>query len=347
MTGSAAPPPGPDEHRAAAIVYHRFGGPEVLEAVMIPIPAPARGEVLLRHTAISVNFSDVNARRGGFYRSGPGAMPVIPGNEAVGEVVALGAGVDGVRPGDKVAYVGMGGAFFADTGAYACYRAVPAGRLIPLPAGLSDVDVAAILMKGLTASSAIHRFHRPAAGETVLVHAAASGVGLILCQWAQQCGARVLGTVGTPEKARIAAAHGCDETILYRETDFVAEVRRLCPDGVAAVYDGVGRDTVLGSLDCLRPFGKLVSYGNASGPPPAVDLLALAAKGSLSVGRLAMGDHIRAPEDYQGMASELLGLCLRGVIRPHVDAVMPLSAAADAHRRLESGAHAGAIVLVP
>jgi NADPH2:quinone reductase len=336
-----------DEECAPAIVYHRFGGPEVLEQAMIPVPRPARGEVLLRHTAIGVNFSDVNARRGGFYRSGPDAMPVIPGNEAVGEIVAIGEDAGGCRPGDKVAYVGMGGAFFANSGAYARYRAVPTARLIRLPHGLRDVDVAAVLMKGLTASSAINRFHRPEPGEAVLVHAAASGVGLVLCQWAKHCGARVLGTVGTTEKARIAAAHGCDETIRYRETDFVAAVRQLCPDGVAAVYDGVGKDTLLASLDCLAPFGKLVNYGNASGPLPPVDPMLLGAKGSLSVGRLALGDHIRSPHDYQGAAAELLGLCLRGAIRPFVGAVMPLSEAADAHRRLESGREAGAIVLVP
>jgi NADPH2:quinone reductase len=340
------------EHRplpesAPAIVYREYGGPEVLELEMLAVPGPAAGEALLHHTAISVNFSDVNARRGGFYVGQEGGAPVIPGNEAVGEIVALGDGVEGHALGDKVAYAGMGGPFFVNSGAYAAYRAVPVSRLVPLPAGLDDIHVAATLAKGLTASAAINRFHRPAPGETVLVHAAASGVGLILSQWAKHCGARVLGTVGSAEKALIAAGHGCDETILYRETDFVAAVRAICPQGVAVVYDGVGKDTLIASLDCLRPFGKLVNYGNASGPAPAVDLMLLSSKGSLSIGRLALGDHIRAPEDYQSYAAELFGLLRDGTIRPHVQAVMPLSDAADAHRLVEAGRGAGAIVLVP
>lgn len=332
---------------APAILHDTFGGPEVLRLADVPVPRPAAGEVLLRHTAIGVNFSDVNARRGGFYREAAGPLPVIPGNEAVGRVIAAGDGSGEWQPGDRVGYAGMGGPFFASSGAYATYRAVPRARLIRLPDPLGDVEAAAVLMKGLTASAAINRFHRPAPGETVLVHAAASGVGLILCQWARHCGARVLGTVGSAEKARVARDHGCDEAILYRETDFVAAVRALCPEGVAAVYDGVGKDTFLPSLDCLRPFGKLVNYGNASGPAPPLDIMLLSSRGSLSVGRVALGDHIRRPEDYQGAAAELLDLCGRGVIRAHLRGVLPLAEATEAHRMLESGDGAGALVLVP
>ena len=333
--------------RAPAILHDEFGGPEVLRLTDIAVPRPSRGEILLRHTAIGVNFSDVNARRGGFYRDAPNPLPVVPGNEAAGQVVETGEGTAGWQPGDRVAYAGMGGAFFASSGAYATYRAVPQERLIRLPDGLGDVEAAAVLMKGLTASAAINRFHAPAPDETVLIHAAASGVGLILCQWAKHRGARVLGTVGSAEKARVAKDHGCDEPILYRETDFVAAVRALCPGGVAAVYDGVGRDTFLPSLDCLRPFGRLVNYGNASGPAPPLDIMLLSSKGSLSVGRVALGDHIRSREDYQRAAAELLELCGAGVVRAHVRAVLPLSDAAEAHRRLESGDGAGALVLVP
>lgn len=330
-----------------AIGYRQYGGPEVLERLSLPIPEPGPGEVLLRHTAISVNFSDVNARRGGFYPGRAARSITIPGNEAVGEIVALGAAVEGYDLGDKVAYVGMGGAFFDNSGAYAAFRAVPACRLLRLPAGVDDTEIAAILMKGLAASAAINRFHRPGSGETVLVHAAASGVGLVLCQWARYLGARVLGTVGSRDKARVAADHGCDEPILYRTTDFVAAARALCPEGIAAVYDGVGKDTTIPSLDCLRPFGKLVNYGNASGPPPAIDLMLLSAKGSLSVGRVGLGDHIRTREDLEAAGRELLGLYRSGVIRAYVKASMPLEDAAEAHRLLESRAGAGAIVLVP
>jgi NADPH2:quinone reductase len=330
-----------------AIGYRRYGGPDVLERLSLPIPAPGLDEALLRHTAISVNFSDVNARRGGVY---PGEAPrsvTVPGNEAVGEIVALGAAVEGYDIGDKVAYAGMGGAFFENSGAYAAFRAVPARRLLRLPADADDIEIAAILMKGLTASAAINRFHRPAEGETVLVHAAASGVGLVLCQWAKHLGARVLGTVGSRDKARVAADYGCDEPILYRTTDFVAAARTLCPEGLAAVYDGVGKDTAIPSLDCLRPFGKLVNYGNASGPPPAIDLMLLSAKGSLSVGRVGLGDHIRTRENFEAAGQELLSLYRNGVVRAYIKAAMPLEDAAEAHRLLESGTGAGAIVLVP
>lgn len=332
---------------APAIVYSQFGGPEVLEPTDVPVSLPGPGEVLIRHTAISVNFSDVNARRGGFYPGEEPSEAVIPGNEAVGVVVAAGIGAEEHAIGQRVAYVGMGGAFFANPGSYATYRTLPASRLIHLPDGLDDVDVAAILMKAMTASAAINRFHKPSAGETVLVHAAAGGVGLILVQWAKHCGARVIGTVGSAAKAKIARSHGCDETILYREANFVEKVRQLCPEGVTAAYDGVGRDTFMASLDCLRPFGKLINYGNASGPLPTVDLLALSSKGSLSICRLGVGDHIRSPEDYQSVAAEVFSLCLNGAIRPYLQATLPLAEAANAHRMLESHQKAGSIVLVP
>lgn len=332
---------------APAIVYRAFGGPDVLRCENVPVPLPLPGEVLLRHTAIGVNFSDANARSGTFYRGQREPGAVIPGNEGVGEIVALGDDVHGFKVGDRVAYVGMGGAFFENTGAYSTYRAVPAARLIHLPDELGDIEAAGLLMKGLTASGLINRFHKPQAGDTVLIHAAASGVGLILCHWARHLGARVIGTVGSGQKADIASKHGCEHPILYRELPFVEEVRKLCPEGVDAVYDGVGKDTLLPSLDCLRSFGRLINYGNASGAPPAIDLLTLSKKGSLSVSRFALGDHVRELDDYHRALNEVLDLYAAGTIRPLIGTVMPLSEAAAAHRLLESGKSIGTIVLVP
>lgn len=210
-----------------------------------------------------------------------------------------------------------------------------APRPIRLPDELSDVEVAGLLMKGPTASGLINRFHKPQAGDTVLIHAAASGVGLILCQWARYLGARVIGTIGSAQKADIARKHGCEHPILYREQPFVEEVRKLCPEGVDAIYDGVGKDTLLPSLDCLRPFGRLINYGNASGSPPAIDLLTLSKKGSLSVSRFALGDHIRELDDYHRALNEVL------------DLYVARTEAAAAHRFLESGKGIGTIVLVP
>jgi len=343
---SRTPQPEIPQH-APAIVYRQFGGPQVLELTNVPITQPGQGEVLIRHTAISVNFSDVNARRGGFYIGQNAPEVTIPGNEAVGIVVAAGDGITGWAAGDRVAYVGMGGAFFANSGAYATYRTMPASRLISIPYGLSDQDVAAVLMKGMTASAAINRFYRPGPGETVLIHGAAGGVGLILVQWAKHCGARVFGTVGSAEKAAIVRRHGCEEPILYREVHFVDRVRQLCPQGVDVVYDGVGRDTFMASLDCVRPFGRLINYGNVSGPLPSVNLMLLSAKGSLSIGRVGVTDHIKLPEDYQRVAAELFSLCLSGAIRPCVQAILPLAEAATAHQMLESHQKAGSIILGP
>lgn len=345
MSSGTLPPNIPNS--APAIVYRQFGGPEVMELSEVPVREPGPGEVLIRHTAISVNFSDVNARRGGFYPGQTASEPTIPGNEAVGFVVAAGDSVTGWNAGDRVAYVGMGGAFFVNSGAYATYRTLPASRLIRIPDGLSDHDVAAMLMKGMTASAAINRFYKPAPDETVLVHGAAGGVGLILVQWAKHCGARVLGTVGSAAKAEVVRSFGCDEPILYREVDFVKRVRDLCPQGVVAVYDGVGGDIFMASLDCVRPFGKLINYGNVSGPLPSVNLMLLSAKGSLSIGRVGVTDHVKSSEDYQAVAAELFSLCLSGAIRPLVQAVLPLSEAVTAHRMLEAHQGAGAIILEP
>jgi NADPH2:quinone reductase len=330
-----------------AIRIHANGGPEVLAWEDVPVAAPGPGEVRIRHTAIAVNFSDVNVRRGGFYLGRPPAFPLVLGNEAAGAVAGIGPGVDGLAPGDRVAYVGTGGPFYEDTGAYAEERNVPAACLVKLPDDIPDPVAAALLLKGLTAALVITRLFQPRAGDAVLVHGAASGVGLLLTQWAKHLGATVLGTVGSAEKARVAAAHGCDHPILYRETDFVAAVSKLVPEGVAAVYDGVGKDTFVASFDCVRRFGTLVNYGNASGHVPPLDLLLLGKKGSLTVSRAGYSSFVAGPGELQRRAGELFELVRRGVLRVVVARSYPLREAAAAHRDVEGRAFPGAIVLVP
>ena len=209
----------------------------------LELPPPGPGEARLRHTAIALNFSDINVRRGGFYQKDPLPMPLILGNEAAGVVTALGPGVTEVAVGDRVGYCGVGAGFYAKTGAYAEQRNVPAARLVKLPAAISDRQAASLMLKGLTAASIVKRIYPPKAADTIMIHAAASGVGLLLVQWCKHFGATVIGTVGNAEKARIAVAHGCDHTILYREVDFVPAARSIAPGGINAVFDGVGKDT--------------------------------------------------------------------------------------------------------
>jgi NADPH2:quinone reductase len=330
-----------------AIRIHRNGEPEEMLWESIELPAPAAGEVRVRHTAIALNFSDVNVRRGGFYITPPSAFPLILGNEAAGVVAAVGAGVTAVVPGDRVAYVGVGGPFYENTGSYAEERNVPASCLIKLPDGISEHQAAALLLKGLTASLVVNRIYKPKPGDSILVHAAVSGVGLLLCQWAKHLGATVIGTVGSDEKAKLALENGCDHVILYRETDFVAAVKQIVPNGVRAVFDGVGKDTFIPSFDCTAPFGMLVNYGNASGHVPPVDILLLAKKGSLSICRPAYSSHVADPNDYRVACDELFDLVKRGILRVETGGSYALRDAAQAHRDLEARRTAGSTVLVP
>ena len=329
-----------------AIRIHANGGPEVMRWEEIELAPPASGEARIRHTAIGINYSDVNVRRGGFYLAKPQEFPIILGNEAAGVVESLGAGVSGFKPGDRVVYAGMQGEFFQSTGAYSEARNVPAERLIKLPDGVSDRQAAALMVKGFTASLIVNRIFRPKRGDTILIHAAASGVGLILCQWAKHLGASIIGTVGSTEKARVAQAHGCDHTILYRETDFAAAVKKLAPQGVAAVFDGVGKDTFQASLDCIRPFGMAVNYGNASGHVPPLDLLLLA-KRSLSVSRPGLSTYIRDAETMRTAAAELFELVIKGALKVEIGRTYPLKDAAAAHRDLENRKSTGSLVLLP
>jgi NADPH:quinone reductase len=330
-----------------AVRIHANGGPEVMRWEDVALPSPGAGEARIGHTAIGVNYSDVNVRRGGFYLARPLRFPVILGNEAAGVVESVGPGVEDVRAGDRVAYAGMRGEFFEETGAYAQARNVPTERLIKLPPAISDRQAAAMMVKGFTASLIINRIFRPKRGDTVLIHTAAGGVGVILCQWSKHLGATVIGTVGSPEKARIAQAHGCDHAILYREVDFVAAVRAIAPQGVAAVFDGVGKDTFTASLDCVRPFGMLVNYGNASGHPPPLDLLLLAKRGSLSVCRPALSSLTADVPAMRAAAAELFDLVERGILEIEIGRTYPLADAAAAHRDIESRTSAGSMLLLP
>ena len=330
-----------------AIRIHAHGGPEVMRLEDIELPPPGPGEARVRHTAIALNFSDINVRRGGFYQKDPLPMPIILGNEAAGVVTALGAGVSEVAVGDRVGYCGVGTDFYASTGAYAEERNVPAARLVKLPDAISDRQAAALMLKGLTASSIVNRIYRPKAGDTVMVHAAASGVGLLLVQWSKHFGATVIGTVGNADKARIAREHGCDHTILYREVDFVPEARRIAPGGVNAVFDGVGQDTFVKSFDCMAPFGMLVNYGNASGHVPPLDILQLSLKGRCRCAGRASATSWAIRRASAQLAGELFDAVARGILKTTAIRTYPLADAVAAHRDAEAAIYAGPVVLLP
>ena len=330
-----------------AIRIHSHGGPDVLKWEEVEIAPPGPGEARLRHTAIALNFSDINIRRGGFYQKDPLPMPLIPGNEAAGVVESVGPGVSDVKIGDRVGYVGVGAGFFAKTAAYAEERNVPAARLAPLPDGISDVQAASVMLKGLTASNIVNKIYRPEKGDLVLIHAAASGVGLLLVQWCKHFGASVIGTVGNVEKARIAREHGCDHTILYRETDFVAEVKKIAPGGVRAVLDGVGLDTFEKSMDCTAPFGVLVNYGNASGHVPPIDIMQLSLKGTLSMWRPGVSHFLGDAARFRTLAAELFDLVGKGVLKTAATRTYALKDARRAHEDAERAQFAGPVVLLP
>lgn len=322
-----------------AVFVTRLGGPEVLELRDVAVPAPGPGEVLLRQTAVGLNYIDVYFRTGLYQGPTP---PFVPGLEAVGVVEALGEGVEGLAAGDRVGYAGR------PLGAYAERRAVPADLLVALPEAVSDEDAAALLLKGMTAQYLLRRTVRVQPGDTILVHAAAGGVGLVLCQWARHLGATVIGTAGSAEKAELAAAHGCRHPLLYREEDWVARTRELTGGrGVRVVYDAVGAATFQGSLDCLARLGTMVSFGNASGPPPPIEVLELARRGSLTLSRPSLMDYTATRAELVECARELFDVVASGAVRAHVGARRPLAEAAEAHRALEARETSGATVLVP
>jgi NADPH2:quinone reductase len=322
-----------------AIRFHTTGGPEVLAWEDVQVPAPGRGEVRLRHTAVGLNFIDTY-HRSGLYKL---PLPAGLGQEGAGVVEAVGADVEFIQIGDRVAYCGAGA-----PGAYAEVRNAPAERMVPLPADIDDQAAAAMLLKGLTAWYLLRRTYVVQPGDTILVHSAAGGVGLILCQWAAHLGATVIGTVGSRAKAELAAAHGCRHPLVLGEDDFVARVKELTGGkGVPAVYDSVGMTTFLGSLDCLRPRGLMVSFGQSSGAVPPLDVTLLAAKGSLFLTRPSLFAYVAERSDLLAAAAELFALVRVGVLRIEINQTYPLKDAAQAHRDLEGRRTTGSTVLIP
>jgi NADPH2:quinone reductase len=322
-----------------AIRLYETGGPEVLFWEEVGIGKPGPGEVHLRQTAVGLNFIDIYHRTGLYPL---GELPATPGMEAAATVVATGEGVDDFSPGDRVAYAGL------PPGAYAEERLMPAHRLVKIPDGISDQQAAGMMLQGMTAQYLLRRTFHIKKGDTILFHAAAGGVGLIACQWAKHIGATVIGTVGSREKAELAKAHGCDYPLLYREEDWVARVREITADeGVAVVYDSVGRDTFIKSLDCLRPLGMLVSFGQASGPVGPFDPGLLAAKGSLFLTRPTLMTYTARRDDLLASAAELFEVVQSGAVKIEVKQTYPLSEAAQAHLDLEARKTTGSTVLIP
>jgi NADPH2:quinone reductase len=320
---------------ARRIVMDRTGGPEVLEWRDGTVAAPGPGEALVRHAAVGLNFIDV------YHRTGLYALPLplTPGVEGAGTVEAVGEGVAHLAAGDRVAYAGP-------PGAYAEARLIPADRLVKLPADIAFEQAAAMMLKGLTAQVLLRQTYRVEAGETILVHAAAGGVGLILCQWAAALGATVIGTVSTPEKAALARAHGCHHPLVTGGADFVAEVERLTGGArLPVVYDSVGRDTFLKSLDCLRPRGLMVSFGQSSGAVEPIAPTLLSQKGSLYLTRPTLFTYVAERSALEAAAAELFAAVAGGKVRIEVNQRFPLSEAAAAHRALEGRRTTGSTVL--
>jgi NADPH2:quinone reductase len=318
-----------------AIRVHETGGPEVLKWEEVEVGEPGRGQIRIRQEAAGLNFIDVYHRTGLY----PQPLPFTPGVEGAGVVDAVGPHVNGVNVGDRVAYGGP-------VGGYAEVRLIDASRVVKLPDAISSEQAAAMMLQGMTAEMLLRRVYPVKSGDTVLVHAAAGGVGLILCQWAKALGATVIGTVGSDEKAELVRAHGCDHPIVYTRQDFVAEVERITGGAkVPVVYDGVGRDTFMKSLDCLARRGVMVSFGNASGPVDAFPTLLLAQKGSLFLTRPTLYDYTLDPNDLQQSARELFDVVTSGKVKIEVGQRFALGEAAEAHRALEGRKTSGSTVL--
>jgi NADPH2:quinone reductase len=320
-----------------AIVVHELGGPEKLTLETVDVPAPGPGQIKIRSRAIGLNFIDTY-QRSGLYKV---PLPFVAGNEGAGEVIAVGPDVTAWKPGDRIAYQGA-------VGAYAEERLLPADRVVRIPDGVSYEVAAAAILKGLTAYYLLHLTHELKAGETILVHAAAGGTGQILTQWAKAIGATVIATAGSPEKCAIAEKNGADLTINYKTDDFVAAVKQFTGGkGVDVVYDGVGAATFEPSLDCLRPRGLMVSFGNASGPVSIPKLTILAEKGSLFLTRPTTGGYLRTGEDIRLGAEALFGVIASGKVKIAIDQTFPLADAAKAHIALEGRQTTGSTLLLP
>ncbi|MGU7815277.1 quinone oxidoreductase family protein [Burkholderia sp. AW49-1] len=321
-----------------AIRYDQPGGPDVMKWVDVEVGEPKAGEVRIRQHAVGLNYIDVYFRTGLYPQPLPGGL----GMEAAGEVTAVGDGVTALKAGDRVAYVGQ------PPGAYAQERVMPAERLVKLPDGISYDDAASVMLQGLTAHYLLRRTYPVKAGDTILIHAAAGGVGLLVCQWAKALGATVIGTVGSDEKAALAKAHGCDHPIVYTRENFTQRVKEITNGaGVPVVYDSIGKDTYIGSLDCLAPLGFFVSFGNASGPLPAIDSKEFSSRGSLFFTRPTLFSYIAKRADLESAAAELFDVILSGKVKTSINQRYPLAEVGRAHADLESRKTTGSTILVP
>jgi len=319
-----------------SVRFYQPGGPEVLVWEEVEVGKPGPGEARVRQTAVGLNYVEIYIRKGLY----PVPLPSGIGTEAAGVVEAIGPGVKDIKPGDRVAYAG------GPLGAYCEVRVMPADRLVVLPEGISDQQAAAMMLKGLTVQYLIRQIHKVGEGEVILFHAAAGGVGLIACQWAKSLGATVIGTVGSEQKATIAKAHGCDYPVIYTREDFVARVKELTHDQkLPVVYDSVGKDTFMKSLDCLRPKGLLVSFGQSSGPIGPIDLGIFGQKGSLFFTRPTLNTYAAARADLLAMAKDLFDVVLSGAVKIEINQTYPLEQAAQAHRELEARKTVGSTVL--
>ncbi len=322
-----------------AIRIHQYGGPEALRWEEVEVGDPGPGQLRVRHGAVGLNYIDV------YHRTGLYPLPALPwtlGMEGAGQVEAVGEGVTEFKVGDRVAYASP------PVGAYAEVRLIATDRVVALPDAIDDPTAAAMMLQGMTAQYLLRRTYRVQPGDAILLHAAAGGVGLIASQWARQLGAIVIGTVGSDEKAELARAHGCQHAIVYSRENFVERVREITNgQGVAVVYDSVGKETFMGSLDCLRPLGMMVSFGNASGPVPPFEPGILAAKGSLFLTRPVLMTYTAKRPDLLASAAELFEVVASGAVRIEVRQTYPLAEAAQAHRDLEARRTTGSTVLLP
>lgn len=321
-----------------AICFEQFGGPEVLKWMDVEVPEPGPGEVRIRHKAVGVNFVDVY-QRSGLYKM---PLPAIAGNEGAGVVEAVGAGVTLFKTGDRVAYAGTSG------GGYCESRVIKADRLCLLPDAISFEQAAGMMLKGLTVQYLVRRTYRVQAGDTVVFHAAAGGVGTIACQWLRAIGAKVIATAGSEEKCELARQHGADYCINYRTDNILERVKEITSgEGAAVVYDSVGKDTFETSLKCLRPRGLMVSFGNASGPVPPVDLLLLSQLGSLYLTRTGLATYIAKRSELEESAAELFEMVTSGRVKIDINQSYRLQDAAQAHRELEARKTTGSTILLP
>ena len=321
-----------------AVRINEFGGADKLSLENIELGEPGAGEICVRHKAIGLNFIDIYMRTGTY----PLPLPHVLGMDGAGEVEAVGEGVNDFKVGDRVAYVTQ------PPGAYSEARNIAAERVVKLPEAISFETAAAMMLKGLTAQYLLRRTYRVKKGDTILMHAAAGGVGLIVCQWAKLLGATVIGTVGTEEKAKIAKAHGCDHTIVYTRENFLDRVKEITNgEGVEVVYDSIGKDTFMQSLDCLKPLGTMVTYGNATGPVEPFAPSILAGKGSLFVTRPTLFSYIASRDDLLAMTGELFDVVLSNKVKIEIGQKYPLADIAQAHKDLEGRKTTGSTVLIP